>query len=153
MTWHKIFTIKMNSVTFNSLSLTMKGVEASHSPCQRNIQLLRFLSQNKYFLSLLKRCLYPRALQYLYAVFIGSPSLLIDWNFFFFTCDLTWEFKYPWQITPLKKLICEVKNKSQKSVLHSMLPHVIGLLTVRKIQWEVPDACRKHKPHHIDNIV
>lgn len=27
------------------------------------------------------------------------------------TCDLTWEFKYPWQISPLKKLICEAKKQ------------------------------------------
>lgn len=50
------------------------------------------------------------------------------------TCDLTWEFKYPWQISPLKKLICEAKKKSQKSVFLSVPSLLVKVLpTVRKI--------------------
>lgn len=87
------------------------------------------------------------------------PGLLIDLGFFSLslssTCDLTWEFKYPWQISPLKKLICEAKKQVTE----------IGLSQCAVSSRQSSADCQKnpeeflmagpgkYTPHSIDNIV
>lgn len=110
-------------------------------------------------LPLIKSASILKHVQYLYIAFFGSQGLLIDLGFFFLspssTCDLTWEFKYPWQISPLKKLICKAKKQvTEIGFSQCVVSSCQNSADCQKNPEEFLMARPgKYAPHSIDNIV